>query len=119
MPYKPDFDDIAVRCSGMLAPSIYQRIYEIARSSPGGLLAEVGTARGAATVALALGLRDSGRPGRVISFDRGRRRSGKGDPHRYLETVKKNLRYFGVEDLVDLVVGEVSETVHRVPESAA
>jgi predicted O-methyltransferase YrrM len=115
---QPDFAEIAIRCSGMLAPSIYQRIYEMARDAAGELIVEVGTAKGAATVALALGLRDAGKPGRVISFDRGRQRSGRGDPHAYLEGVKRNLRHFGVEEYVELVVGEVNKTADVVPQSA-
>jgi predicted O-methyltransferase YrrM len=117
-PSQPDFDEIAIRCSGMLAPSIYQRIYEMARETAGDLIVEIGTAKGAATVALALGLRDAGKRGRVISFDRGRQRSGRGDPHAYQEEVERNLRHFGVEDYVDLVVGEVNKTADAVPPSA-
>ncbi|HEY3145708.1 MAG TPA: class I SAM-dependent methyltransferase [Dongiaceae bacterium] len=113
-----DFEEIAIRCSGMLAPSIYQRIYEIARDASGDLIVEVGTAKGAATVALALGLRAAGKSGRVISFDRGRERSGRGNPAAYAEAVRRNLRHFGVEDLVELVVGEIKKTAGAVPASA-
>lgn len=102
----------------MLAPSIYQRLYELARDMAGNLIVEVGTAKGAATVALALGLRDAGKHGRVISFDRGRTRAGQGDPHAYQELVKRNLRHFGVEEYVELVVGEVNKTADTVPRSA-
>jgi predicted O-methyltransferase YrrM len=115
---RPDFEDIAIRCAGMLAPSIYERLYEMARDSAGDLIVEIGTAKGAATVALALGLRDAGKRGRVMSFDRGRERSGRGDPHAYQEQVERNLRHFGVEDYVELVVGEVNKTAGAVPQSA-
>lgn len=117
MSSQPDFEAIAVRCVGMLAPSIYCRIYEIARSA-GGLIVEVGTFRGAATVALALGLRDSRKPGRVISFDRGVSRSGVGDAEAFLGKVQRNLEFFKVDDLVELVVGDVSETAAVVPHDA-
>ncbi|WP_457093005.1 class I SAM-dependent methyltransferase [Microvirga sp. P5_D2] len=103
----PNFRKIAIQCDGMLSPAIYQHIYEAARTSEGGLMVEVGTAHGAATVALALGLRDSGRSGRVVTFGRG-----------HLEIVKRNLRDFGVENLVEVVMGDVGDTASAVPHSA-
>lgn len=99
----PNFKKIAIQCDGMLSPAIYQHIYETALISEGGLMVEVGTAHGAATVALALGLRDSGRSGRVVTFGRGRS-----------EIVKRNLRDFGVEHLVEVVTGDVGETASAV-----
>jgi precorrin-6B methylase 2 len=106
----PDFDQITIRCSGMLAPSIYKRMYEVALRSADGLIVEVGTYGGAATVALALGLRDAGKCRRVVSFGRAR------DPDAYRRRVKQNLRFFGVEDLVELIVGEVGNTADAIPE---
>jgi predicted O-methyltransferase YrrM len=103
----PNFKKIAIQCDGMLSPAIYQHIYEAALASEGGLMVEVGTAHGAATVALALGLRDSGRSGRVVTF--GRERS---------DIVKRNLREFGVEHLVEVVTGDVGYTASAVPHSA-
>jgi precorrin-6B methylase 2 len=103
----PDFNKIAILCDGMLSPSIYRRVYEAALHSDDGLIVEVGTAHGAATIALALGLRDSEKTGRVITFGRW--------PS---ETVKRNLRIFGVEDLVEVITGDVGDTASTVPESS-
>ena len=118
MPATPDFERIVFQCSGMLAPLSYQRIYEAALRSTGDLIVEVGTYKGAATVSLALGLRDAGKAGRVISFDRGRSRyDGIGDDA-YLRMVKQNLRLFGVEDFVELILGEIPENASAVSEDA-
>jgi predicted O-methyltransferase YrrM len=115
----PDFEAIAVRCSGMLAPAIYHRLYETAFSAPDGFIVEIGTAGGAATVSLALGLQHAGRSGRVVTVDRGRPRSGGGDPAGYRDRVKANLRHYGVEDRVDLVIGEAADAAKAVPASAS
>ena len=115
----PDFEDIAVRCEGMLAPAIYRRLYETAFDAPDGYIVEIGTAGGAATASLALGLQHGGKSGRVVTVDRGRRRTGGGDPARYGESVQAKLRHYGVEDRVDLVIGEAADAVKAVPPSAA
>lgn len=109
------FEDIVCRCDGMLSPAAYRRIYESARM--GGLIVEVGTGLGAGTVALALGLKDSGKSGRVISFDPmqgGPRRQINGT-HQRLEHIRDNLRHFGVEDLVDLVPAAMPEGAAALP----
>jgi predicted O-methyltransferase YrrM len=103
----------------MLAPAIYRRLYETAFSAPDGFIVEIGTAMGAATVSLALGLQHAGKRGRLITVDRGCRRAGGGDPTSYRKQVKANLRHFGVEDHVDLIVGEAAEAVKAVPPSAS
>lgn len=115
----PDFEDIAVRCSGMLAPAIYRRLYEAAFAAPDGCIVEIGTAGGAATVSLALGLQHAGKSGRVITVDRGRPRTGGGDPASYRDRVTANLTHYGVEDRVELVVGEAADAVAAVPASAS
>jgi predicted O-methyltransferase YrrM len=115
----PDFEDIAVHCEGMLAPAIYRRLYETAFNAPDGYVVEIGTAGGAATASLALGLQHSGKSGRVVTVDRGRRRTGGGDPARYRAGVQASLRHYGVEDRVDLVIGEAADAVKAVPAAAA
>lgn len=110
------FNDIVCQCDGMLSPAAYQRIYETARI--GGLMVEVGTALGAGTVALALGLKDSGRDGRVISFDPmhgGPRRQISGTDRR-LEHIRTNLRHFGVDELVELVPAALPEGASALPD---
>ncbi len=103
----------------MLAPVIYRRLYETAFDAPDGFIVEIGTAGGAGTAALALGLQHSGKSGRVVTVDRGRRRTGGGDPAGYRAGVQANLSHYGVHDRVDLVVGEAADAVKAVPDSAA
>jgi hypothetical protein len=90
----PEFNEISFECSGMLAPAIYQRLYELARDRPEGDIVEVGTSRGAATVALALGLKASGKPGRVLTC-------GRPTQNRHGGPVSDNFRRFGVDDVID------------------
>lgn len=54
----------------MLPVEVYQRLYEAALAAPDRNLVEVGCAHGAGTVCLAAGLRDSGREGRVYTFEK-------------------------------------------------
>lgn len=110
------FEDIVRQCDGMLSPAAYRRIYESARA--GGLIVEVGTALGAGTVALALGLKDSGKQGQVISFDpmHGGPRRQISDTGKRMEHVRANLRHFGVEELVELVPAAIPEGVAALPE---
>jgi hypothetical protein len=95
----------------MLPPAVYKKIYEIART--GGLIIEVGTALGAATVALALGLRDSGKPGRVVTFDpmTGGPMRSLSNPERRADVVRSNLDYFEAADCVDIVTKTLPEGV--------
>lgn len=109
------FGEIAVRCDGMLAPAIYQALYESAKA--GGIIVEVGTALGAATTSLALGLQASGLPGRVYSFDPmtgGPRRNLTGVDLR-IERTRANLHSFGVDHLVDLVPTSLPDGIGRLP----
>ncbi|UVO52376.1 class I SAM-dependent methyltransferase [Sphingomonas sp. SUN019] len=109
------FEEIVTRCDGMLSPAAYQALYEAGRR--GGLIVEVGTALGAATVALALGLKDSGRPGRVISFD-----PMLGGPRRQISTssarvdhITESLRHFAVDEFVTLVTSTLPDGLGRIP----
>ena len=110
------FEEIVRRCDGMLSPAVYQRVYEAART--GGLILEVGTALGAGTVALALGLKDGGKPGKVISFDPmegGPRRQISGMQER-MGHVRANLEYFEVAHLVELVPTTLPQGIEILPE---
>lgn len=63
------FAEVKVRAQGMLAPEVYQAIYEAARTRGDGDILEIGCYRGASTVALAMGLADSKRRGLVYTID--------------------------------------------------
>lgn len=95
------------RAHGMMPPEVYRALYERARAADGGDLLEIGTSHGAATIALALGLEGSG--GVVHTVDRmeGGSASWYGDRRHNEAVVRENLRAFGVEERVELVVGDV------------
>ena len=102
-PVDPEvFNEIVRRCHGMLPPAVYRKIYEFGEA--GGLIVEVGTALGAGTTALALGLRASGRPGRVVTFDpmTGGPMRQVSDPSARAGLIRSNLQHFSVADLVEV-----------------
>ncbi len=114
----PDFDAIRRQCDGMMRPEVYQRIYETACEAPGDIFVEVGTAHAAATVCLALALKDTGRTnGKVYTFDHfkpGGRTAYKQEKTN-LEIARENLEHFGVSDLVIVTDGDVRKTHVAVP----
>ena len=109
--------DVKERCHGMLSAHVYQKIYDTARSSEGGVIVEIGAAHGAGTVCLAMGLRDASRPGKVYSFEKiiGGSREQFGGLSENEKIIRSNLRHFGVEDRVELIIGDVEDDHHRVP----
>ncbi|MBP2157570.1 MULTISPECIES: class I SAM-dependent methyltransferase [Asticcacaulis] len=111
------FKAIVRRCDGMLAPAVYEKIYQAALA--GGTIVEVGTGLGAGTAALALGLRDGGRVGRVYTFDPmlgGPRRALRGVQKR-VDTVRDNLAAFDVDHLVQIIPATLAEGLHVIPPS--
>lgn len=108
----PDFEAIRRQCDGMMKNEVYKAIYETALSAPAGDMVEVGTAHGAATVCLALGRRDSGKEGRVYTFDRfaasGRTPYKSGSDN--LPLTLANLKAFNVDDLVEVISGDIHKT---------
>lgn len=113
------FDARAVqrRCNGMLPIEVYERIYRTALSAPEGNIVEVGCAHGAATVCLAAGLRDSGRPGTVYTFEKivGGSREEFGGIEENTRIIQDNFAHFGLSDRIELCVGDVQNLAHRVP----
>jgi predicted O-methyltransferase YrrM len=118
-----NFSQVKDKCAGMLEPEVYESIYHAMSHSDDGDIVEVGTARGAATIALAFGIAASARPERrVISFDRL-------DPQNYIEDanvvdrttidlsaifiqqIRDNIAAFEMQDKVVLHFGAV-ENLH-------
>ena len=92
---------------GMLSEAVYERLYGEAGACGGGNLVEIGTAQGAATIALALGARASGKPFRIFTadpFDRGSRLEV-GSVAQNLELVRDGFASFGVADVIHVIVG--------------
>jgi methylase of polypeptide subunit release factors len=63
-----DFEGIRASLNGMLQAEVYEEYYRIARHRSQGSILELGTGQGA-SVAFALGVKDSGRFARVIAID--------------------------------------------------
>lgn len=107
---RPDFAEIRRRCDGMMSAEVYEQVYDAALAAPGEVFVEVGTAHGAATVCLALALRNSGRAGRVYSFDRfGRGGRAPYANGRNLEIARASLAAFGVADMVEIIPGDIGK----------
>ena len=104
-------------CNGLLPIEVYSAMYEVAKRAPEKFFVEVGTAHAAGTVSLAMGLRDSGRVGKVFTFEKitGGSREAFGGIDKNKGIIKKNLKAFGVDDLVHLEIGDVAETAAAVP----
>ena len=113
----PAFADIKRQCNGMLPLDVYQRIYEEARQTTEGDVVEVGTAHGAATVCLALGLMATGRAARVHTIDRleGGSRAQFGGFEDNRRILERNLHTFGVTDFVRVWAGDVREQSPLLP----
>jgi predicted O-methyltransferase YrrM len=94
----------AAECS-MLGLDAIVMLYHCAKFSVGDIL-EVGSYIGGATIAMAMGVRDSGKEKKIISIERGCRvdhpRVGTKDSFKDL---KKNLKRFGFLDQVTLING--------------
>lgn len=112
-----DFNEIKQRCHGMMRPEVYQKIYERALSSHGNTFVEIGSAHGASTVCLAKALKDSGRTGKVYTFDKfsGGSRRHYGDPEENIKFLKENLKFYGVDDIVEIIAGDIKDTYINIP----
>lgn len=100
---------IKKRAHGWMPLPVYRRLYETAAQRPGGPIVEIGTFRGAATLALALGARDAA----VITADI--LRPGVGPPGASIEKRKAALQAtfeeFEAATRIRFVHGTASELV--------
>jgi hypothetical protein len=112
-----DAEKVKRICNGMLPTEVYSALYEEAYHAPKEIFVEVGTAHAAATVSLAMGLRDSGRKGKVYTFEKviGGSREKFGSIDENTEIIKRNLQTFNVDNLVVLTIGDVAETADVLP----
>lgn len=114
------FEKVRDRCNGMLDPRVYRTIFEAAKSASEGDFVEVGTAHGAATVALALGVRarPEARPATTIySIEKimGGSRAAYGGVAENTAIIEGNFRQFGVSDLIQLRIGDSEEVAAGLP----
>jgi predicted O-methyltransferase YrrM len=116
---------LKLRASGMLPPAVYREIFLTAFNGPDLDILEIGGAAGAASIALALGIKESGKQSKVIVVEKleGGSRARFGDYATNLSIIERNFRAFGVEDTVRLfphrvtwengeAVKELIKTVH-------
>lgn len=104
---------VKASAGGMLPVSVYERLFRLAEAAPGGTFVEVGTAQGAATIALALGAQSSGRPFHIYTadpFDRGSRRAV-GSVEENIALVRRGFGAFGVETSITLVAGQSADVL--------
>lgn len=95
--------------NGMLPIEVYLRLYDIGRSIGGGVMIEVGTAHGAATIALALGAKSAGHAFKIITVDPFggalSSRSQYGSVSDNVNIVRRNFAAFDVADHIEIIVG--------------
>lgn len=100
----PRFAELQRSTRGMLNPIVYRRLYRLASRLPDLPIIEVGGATGSASIALALGMKESGKRAKLIVVEKmeGGTRSDMGDYQANLELVQGNFRRYGVEDQIIL-----------------
>ena len=95
--------------NGMLPIEVYYHIFESARRANGGNFVEIGTAHGAATIAMALGAKASGKPFHIYTADpfagRYSSRAEFGTPDENIRHVLAQFQEYGVRDVISLAVG--------------
>src|SRR5687767_13566755 len=91
----------------------YRRIYETAARGRGGTFVEIGTYCGAATLALALGAKESGKPFRILTADLLRPGVGpKGaTTAEKVAELRETFAEFGVADSIRFVHGTSADLV--------
>jgi predicted O-methyltransferase YrrM len=98
---------------GLMTASVYRRLHESAAACGGGTIVEIGTFRGAATLALALGAQAAGRPFQLLTADLLRPRMGPEGPTLAARVAELHGRFerFGVSQAVRFVHGTSADIV--------
>lgn len=104
--YRPHrrFKRLKQQTGGMLPYEVYTRLYEEAFALPDLDIIEVGGAGGAGSIALAWGLRDSGKTGNILVVEKCERgsRDSLGDYASNLQRLVERFETFGVGDFVQI-----------------
>ena len=89
---------------GMLRPATYKAIYQAAKRMADLDFVEIGGAHGASSIAIAQGMADGGRTGRLVVVEqcRGGSRALYGGYDQNYATITRNYRRFGVADRISL-----------------
>lgn len=101
--------------NGLLPLSVYKALWECVAQAPGPNVVEVGTAHGAATIALALGARNAGVKVRIHTIDllggKFSSRARYGSVNQNKEIVLQNFARAEVAECISLFVGSTDEFV--------
>ncbi len=110
------FKEIQKVANGMLALKVYQKIYEQAKNADEGIIIEVGTAHGAATIALALGVLDSGKKSKIYTFEKiiGGSRERYGTIEQNIKIIQHNFKTFGVDKIINLIIDDVQNAYSKI-----
>lgn len=102
----------------MLSAQVYGKIYDLVQQAPEGDVVEVGTAHGAATIAMTLGRLRHDNDAKTYTIDRlqggSRTRFGTVEDNRAI--IQKNFEHFDIKKNVTLLVGNVDEVADAIPD---
>lgn len=106
----PRFHSLRKQVGGMLSPAVYQRMYEEIRGEPDLDVVEIGGATGAGSIALYLGMRESGKRARLVVVERceGGSRSEGGGREENLQRLLEHLRSFNATENVEVFPYELT-----------
>ena len=113
-----NFNALKKQANGMLDADIYAAIHDTAASVKNGDIVEIGTAHGAATIALAHGLMKTGRKtAKVITIDKitGGSRDRFGTVDDNVKIIHENFHAFGAADAIDFYLGASDEIAPSLP----
>ena len=100
----PRFWEIARRTRGMLNPMIYEYLFRQIAAAPDMDVVEIGGAGGAASIAMALGMKESNKRSKLVVVEKceGGTRDQYGGYTDNLHTLEKNFAHFGVSETIRL-----------------
>lgn len=105
-PYKHyRFHKISQECNGMLPLDTYKKLYDYAADIGEGNILEVGSAHGAGTISLGLGVEESNGTATVIGVEKGEggSRTPYGTKKENLRILQDNIRSYGLSERVQIV----------------
>ncbi len=112
-----DFQKLKRNAHGMLSPSVYKYIYETVCNAPDGDIVEVGTAHGASSIVMALGIKKAGRKGHVYTIDKieGGSRDRYGDLETNKQIIHGNFNDYNLSNNITLHIGTSDEIAPILP----
>ncbi len=111
------FDPLLVKkkANGMLSIDVYNEMHLAAqKTKEGTTILEIGTAHGAGTISLALGMHPKNK---IVSIDKitGGSRDKFGTLEENKAIIKNNFKYFNVDKVIDFYIGTSSKVALRLP----